>query len=189
MGSRKKGHFKVKDRYFKQAKADGYRARSAYKLKEILRKYPVVKRGNKVLDLGAAPGSFLQVLKEFGGRVVGVDLKEIDPIPGVETIVEDIFEYEPVEKFDVVTSDLMANTTGIKFLDQEESVDLELRALEVAVKCLNKGGNAAFKIFQSNELKRFTNKARGVFREVRVFKPSAVRDTSKEIYVVCIGFK
>ncbi|MBU1018804.1 MAG: RlmE family RNA methyltransferase [Patescibacteria group bacterium] len=182
-------HYKVQDPYFKQAKAHGYRARSAYKLKDILRKYPIVRRGDKVLDLGAAPGSFLQVLNEIGAEAVGMDLKEIEPIEGVSTIVADIFDYKPKGKFDVVTSDLMPNTTGIKFLDNEESVDLELRALQVAKKCLRDDGNAVFKIFNSNELKRFTNNARDCFREVHVFKPDAVRSTSKEIYVVCIGFK
>ena len=189
MGSRKKGHYKIQDKYFKQAKVAGYRARSAYKLKEILGKYPVMRRGYSVLDLGAAPGSFLQVLAEYKGRVVGVDLKEIKPVEGVETVVCDIFDYEPEEKFDVVTSDLMANTTGIKFIDQEESVDLELRALAVARKCLKEGGNAVFKVFQSNELRRFTEEARKFFRDVHVHKPDAVRSTSKEIYVVCMGFK
>lgn len=182
-------NYRVKDTFFQKAKKAGYRARSAYKLKEILRKYPVIQSGNRVLDLGAAPGSFLQVLAERGCKVLGVDLKEIKPLAGVETVVADIFDFECDEKFDVVTSDLMPNTTGIKFVDNEESVDLNLRALEVTKDCLKEGGNAVFKIFNSNELRRFNAEAQKCFEELHVVKPEAVRSTSKEIYVVCLGFK
>ncbi len=248
MASRKKGRYKVKDRYFKRAKEEGYRARSAYKLKEIIARYKIVRRGDRVLDLGAAPGSFLQVLSEVVGAegvVIGVDLKEIEPIEGVETVVADIFEYKglsgkcgfgtkfpsicaketkreegvsgndtstsdespaakleklqseadfpespkPEGKFDVITSDLAPQTTGIKFIDDDDSVELNLAALEVVKEHLEDGGRAVFKIFQSNETRRFVDAAKKVFERVHLVRPDAVRKTSKEIYVVCSGFK
>ncbi|OIP81203.1 hypothetical protein COW94_00720 [Candidatus Peregrinibacteria bacterium CG22_combo_CG10-13_8_21_14_all_44_10] len=190
MGSRKKGHYKAHDKYFHRAKSEGYRARSAYKLKEIIARYRIVKRGDLVLDVGAAPGSFLQVLKEVvgsEGHVIGIDLKEIEPIEGVETVVGDVFDYRPEGKFDVITSDLAPQTTGIKFIDNDDSVELNMATLEICKKHLNDGGRAVFKIFQSNEMKKFIDAAKRVFKLVHLVKPDAVRSTSTEIYVVCSG--
>ncbi len=192
MGSRKRNRFRVKDKYFQKAKDEGYRARSAYKLKEIIARYKIVKRGDRVLDIGAAPGSFLQVLKQVvgpEGHVVGVDLQEIEPIEGVATVVGDVFDYEPEGKFDVITSDLAPKTTGIKFIDNDDSAELNLAALEICKKHLKDDGRAVFKIFQSNEMKKFIDAARKIFERVHLVKPDAVRKTSTEIYVVCSGFK
>ncbi len=182
--------YAVKDPYFRRAKNDGYRARSAYKLKEILAKFKLVKKGDRVLDLGAAPGSFLQVLVRYvgpQGSVTGVDLKEIEPIPGVETVVGDIFTYKPNGQFDVITSDLAPNTTGIKFIDNDDSVELNLAALGIVKKHLKPEGHAVFKIFQCNELKKFLVAAERAFRKVLIIKPDAVRASSSEVYVVCVG--
>ncbi len=190
-GSAKSGtQYNVRDKYFRKAKEEGYRARSAYKLKEIIARYKIVKRGDRVLDIGAAPGSFLQVLKQVvgpEGTVIGVDLKPIEPIAGVETVVGDVFEYQPTGQFDVITSDLAPQTTGIKFIDDDDSVELDLAALKVCKKHLKVGGVAIFKIFQSNEMRRFVDAAKKVFRMVHLVRPEAVRATSKEIYVVCSG--
>lgn len=194
-----KRRYNPQDRFFRKAKEEGYRARSAYKLKEILERFRIIRTGFNVLDLGSAPGSFLQVISRIvgpSGTVVGVDLKEIEPFSGnealknVTTYIGDVFDLNYMDeilgaqKFDVVTSDLMPNTTGIKFVDQYSSVDLNLAALKIACKHLKPGGSALFKIFNSNELRRFLFKAKRDFRDVRSMKPVAVRETSKEIYII-----
>jgi len=190
--------YQVKDKFFLKAKDEGYRARSAYKLKEILEKNPIIKTGDHVLDLGAAPGSFLQVASQIvgpAGSVIGIDLKPIKPLKNVKTFVGDIFDYNYLEKvlngekFDAVISDLAPNTTGIKFIDKDNSVELNLAALKTAKRHLKKGGGAIFKIFQSNQINNFLSAAKTLFAEVALFKPKAVRATSSEIYVVCTGFK
>ncbi len=190
--------YQVKDKFFLKAKDEGYRARSAYKLKEILEKNPIIKSGYHVLDLGAAPGSFLQVASRIVGTegiVIGVDLKPIKPLANVKTFVADIFDHNCLEKilgeekFDAVISDLASNTTGIKFIDKDNSVELNLAALKTAKRHLKKGGGAIFKIFQSHYLNNFLFAAKRLFDEVALFKPKAVRETSSEIYVVCTGFK
>ncbi|HAU39767.1 MAG: 23S rRNA methyltransferase [Candidatus Peregrinibacteria bacterium GW2011_GWF2_43_17] len=206
MAYHRKNHFKVyqvKDKFFLKAKEEGYRARSAYKLKEILEKFKIISTGFNVLDLGSAPGSFLQVISRIvgpSGKVIGIDLKKIEPFSGKEalknitTYTGDVFDVNYLnqilgtQKFDTVTSDLMPNTTGIKFLDHDNSVDLNIAALKITRRHLKRGGSALFKIFNSNELRRFLFDAKKIFKDVKSIKPAAVRATSKEIYIVCIGY-
>lgn len=198
MAYHRRNHYKVTDKFFLKAKEEGYRARSAYKLKEILEKNPIIKSGDHVLDLGAAPGSFLQVASQVVGHtgvVMGIDLKQIKPLANVKTFVGDVSDYNCLEKilggekFDAVISDLAPNTTGIKFIDKDNSVELNLAALKTAKRHLKKGGSAIFKIFQSHLINNFLSAANRLFMKVALFKPKAVRKTSSEIYVVCTGFK
>lgn len=187
--------YQVKDQYFRQAKQDGYRARSAYKLIEIQRRFRLVKSGDKVLDLGAAPGSFLQVLKKWVGKkgeVWGVDLQAIEPIVGVKTFQADIFDAEKMteilgeRKFDVITADLAPATSGIKDVDQARSVELNLQVLRIARTYLKKGGKMTVKIFQGEDFPGFLKEFKRDFGKVKCFKPDASRDRSREIYVVGI---
>lgn len=139
-----------KDYYYKRAKEEGYRARSAYKLKQINEKFRIIKKGSTVVDLGAAPGGWLQVAKELsGGLVVGVDIENIEPIEGVTTIKGDITDEETLERIrdaiggsaDVVISDAAPNLSGIWDVDHARSVDLARAALRIAKQLLRPGGN------------------------------------------------
>ena len=195
--------FDVQDVYYKKAKEDGYRARSAYKLEGIQKKFKIMKPGDRVLDLGSAPGSFLQYINNvvgYKGMVVGIDLQKIEPFPkgDIFTYVGDIFDnpiYEVIKKdfntdhFDVITSDLAPKTSGVKFIDGGKSLDLSLQVLEVAKKHLNKGGNCVIKILPGFNESDLTQIARVMFKQVKKFIPKAVRKSSGESYIVCIGKK
>jgi 23S rRNA (uridine2552-2'-O)-methyltransferase len=200
-------HFSPQDHYFHQAKKDGYRARSAYKLLEILKKFPkCMRRGSNVLDLGSAPGSFLQVLgeKNEGGKVCGVDLQEIKKFPrnyGAELklIQGDIFEEETAEKIfeffgnrkvDVITSDLAPKTSGVKSVDQWKSIELNQRVLEICEKFLKPNGNLVAKIFRGEDFDEFwVEEFRDQFKESKTFKPASCRDRSFEFFMVGFGYK
>lgn len=195
--------YKVQDKYFHKAKEMGYRARSAFKLLEIQEKFHLLKAGQKVLDLGAAPGSFLQVISKIvgpNGMVIGVDLKAIEPFreKNIYTLEEDIFAKDNVleflksfdfDKVDLVTSDLAPNTSGIRDIDQGKSAELTAEAFAIA-KCFlkNKGAFVA-KIFQGEDLQELLREVRKSFKKVTLYKPRATRDRSFETYMVAFGFK
>lgn len=137
-----------KDYFYRKAKSEGYRARSAFKLQQINKRFRLVRRGDSVLDLGAAPGGWLQVAKEIsGGQVVGVDLQAIEPIDGVTTIKADITAPETLDlirealggEADVVICDAAPNLSGNWTLDHSRSIDLSSSALRVAKEVLNPG--------------------------------------------------
>ncbi len=185
------------------AKEKGYRARSAFKLLEIQAKFHIIKSGQMVLDLGAAPGSFLQIISKIIGQkgfVLGVDLKEIDPFQekNVTTMVEDIFNTDSILKFmksrnfekaDLVTSDLAPNTSGIRDLDQGRSAELTESAFEIASKVLKKGGSFVAKVFQGEDLYGVMKRLKSSFGKVSLYKPDACRDRSFETYIVATNFK
>lgn len=195
--------YRVKDKYFQRAKREGYRARSAYKLKGIQQKFKLLKPGQVVVDLGSAPGSFLQVISEIvgpQGRVLGIDLQEIEALdtPNVTLLQGDIRNVKGLvkvlgqlglENVDVVTSDLAPSTSGIKDLDQSLSLELTAAASETAMQILKNGGHFVGKVFQSNELESYMKRLKQHFRKVVTYKPQAVRDRSVETYVIAIGFK
>ena len=193
--------YQPQDRFFKKAKEEGYRARSAYKLEEIQRRFHIVKQSDYVLDLGAAPGSFMQFISKIVGQkgiVVGIDLKPIAPFKqtNIKTYKGDIFDdliYKKIEnetgisKFDVITSDLAPSTTGIKSLDAGRSFQLNEQVLNVAEKHLKKGGNAIMKAFPGADHSELVRLAKERFRQFKIFKPEAVRKSSREVYIICIG--
>ena len=193
-------HYNPQDRFFKKAKQEGYRARSAFKLEEIQSKFHIIKQGDKVLDLGAAPGSFIQFISKIigGGMVIGIDLKPITDFkkPNIKTYQGDIFDdvvYSQIksdtslDSFNVLTSDLAPSTSGIKSLDAGRSFLLNDQVLNVAEKYLKKGGNALMKIFPGADLDKLMQRAKQMFRETKISKPEAVRKSSREIYIICIG--
>ncbi|NUQ51988.1 MAG: RlmE family RNA methyltransferase [Phycisphaerales bacterium] len=190
---------KLHDRYFKQAKAEGYVARSAYKLLEINEKFRIVRVGDRVLDLGCAPGSWMQVAaKTVGSRglVVGVDLQAVGPnvAPGARTVQGDIFKVEPAtllelsgSLFDVVLSDMAPSTTGHG--DDFLSVRLCRRVLEILPPLLTPGGSLAMKVLEGEEFPELLREVRALFARVKGFKPDSSRDVSREMFIVAGGYR
>ncbi|MBE2250257.1 MAG: RlmE family RNA methyltransferase [Myxococcus sp.] len=189
--------YQPKDRFFKQAKAEGLRARSAFKIDEIARRFRIFEKGQTVLDMGAAPGGFLQILlDEVGpkGTVVGVDLVPIRPLnrPNVKTAVADVLadDFDALllalhrGAFDVVVSDLAPKTTGIKDVDEARSIALAGKALEVSATRGRAGGHFVAKLFMGRDFEAFRAELRKLFREVKVVRPEATRGGSMEIYLV-----
>lgn len=193
---------RLHDRYFKQAKAEGYVARSAYKLLEINEKRRILRRGDRVLDLGCAPGSWLQVAAEIvgeRGRVVGVDLQEVTarldgPITAVlgdlttldmSALLESHTEGRP---FDVVLSDMAPKTSGAD-ADHYRSVELCRGVLDRLRGALKTGGHLAMKVFEGAEYPALLSETGAMFERCKGFKPKACRDVSREIYVVAERFK
>ncbi|TMH50197.1 MAG: RlmE family RNA methyltransferase [Betaproteobacteria bacterium] len=186
----------VTDPYVHRAKAQGYRSRAAYKLLELLKRDGLVHRGDFVVDLGAAPGSWSQALVERvgrSGRVIAVDLLEIAPIPGV-TIVRGDFREETVlrrlddalegRQLDLVVSDMAPNLSGVSATDQARSMQLCELALEFARVHLKPQGAFLVKVFQGTGYPAFVAAMRGVFVAVASRKPGASRGDSKEMYLV-----
>jgi 23S rRNA (uridine2552-2'-O)-methyltransferase len=186
-----------KDFYYFKAKEEGYRSRAAYKLKRINEKFKIIKKGDVVIDLGAAPGGWLQVAKEIsGGRVIGVDLQAIEPLEGVETIRGDLKAQatidrikQIVEKADAVICDASPDLSGNWSLDHARSIDLASAALEAAKKLLRLGGNFVVKVFQGDMYEDFLTTVKKNFSQVKAYKSEASRKESAEIYIVAKGFK
>jgi 23S rRNA (uridine2552-2'-O)-methyltransferase len=194
------------DRFAKKAREEGYKARSVYKLQAIDEHYHLLKPGMKVLDLGCAPGSFLQYISEQIGEkglAVGIDLQRVEKLnlPNVKTYQGDIYEdglYKKivclpagrfkngVKKFDLITADLAPKTTGIPFVDGGASLDLNLRVLEVAETYLKKGGGVVMKILSGFNEGDLLGKARKMFKNVKKYRPEAIRKSSHESYIVCM---
>ncbi len=187
-----------KDHYFKKAKQEGFRARSVYKLFEINKKYNLIKKGDKILDLGCCPGSWSQAASKITGNrgiVVGVDILPVKEIEGVRFIQGDMTESKTLEKiksvsdkFNVILSDMAPKTTGIKELDHNKSIDLNEKALEIAEEILVENGNFLCKVFQGGFFPEFLNKVKEKFKFVKSFKPESSRKESKEIYIIAKGF-
>lgn len=187
-----------KDGYYKQAKKTGYRSRAAYKLKQINERYNIISRGDAVIDLGAAPGGWLQVAKEIvgpKGTVVGVDIKRVEPIEGVillrgdaarQEILENILSL--VKKADVVISDMSPNITGHYSMDHAKSVDLAEKALDIAKKVLKENGNLIVKVFQGDLFENYFKEVKNNFKFAKAHSPKASRKQSSEIYVIGKGF-
>ncbi len=189
------------DHYFHRAKKEQYLARAVYKLQEIQAKHRLVRAGDRVLDLGAAPGSWMQLTSRLVGSkglVVGIDLQPIShPFPDhVVTLQQDIFDEAAINDvlhryspFDVVLSDMAPKTSGIKSADAARSELLFERALDLACRSLRPGGHFLAKIFQGEEFHVLLLKAKRLFRRVKVVKPDASRKQSREIYILAMEFK
>ncbi|OPY34442.1 MAG: Ribosomal RNA large subunit methyltransferase E [Methanomassiliicoccales archaeon PtaU1.Bin124] len=189
------------DHYYRLAKQLDYRSRASFKLIQIDDKFKLLKPGSLVVDLGAAPGGWLQVAAErVGGRgkVIGVDLQSIEPIEGtmVETIRGDIRKPETIEKLlylangkvDVVLSDMSPNISGSYSTDHARSVELCEHALNFAKKTLVEGGSIVMKIFEGDMMKEFMKEIKANFEEVKLYGPKASRSSSSEIYIIGKGF-
>ena len=182
-----------RDYYYRLAKEEGFRARSAYKLLQINEKFHVIKRDDSVVDLGAAPGGWLQVAEKLsGGKIVGVDLEGISYIPGVTTFRADITAESTVEQVlealggeaDVVICDAAPNLSGAWDRDHAVSVDLARSALKMAKKLLKPRGNFVVKVFQGDMFIDYLNDVRKEFATVHAHSPVASRKESAETYVV-----
>lgn len=180
------------DKWSKKAAEEGYRARSVYKLQELDEKFHIIRRGMTVVDLGAAPGSWLQyTAKNVGpkGRVIGIDLQEIEPIENVETYIEDITNIEALknivpEEVDLVLSDLAPKTSGIRDVDQWKSIELSQAVVKTAMQILRPGGKCVMKVLRGGDFDEFIAECRESWKKVKVFSVEASRDRSNEIYVI-----
>jgi 23S rRNA (uridine2552-2'-O)-methyltransferase len=189
--------YQPKDFFFRKAKEEGLRARSAFKIDEIAKRFGVLRRGQRVVDLGAAPGGFLQIIANAvgpTGHVVGVDVAAIKPLgrPNVVTAVLDVLAEDFHDRLevlgpgpiDVVVSDLAPKTTGIKDVDEARSLRLAGVALEVARRRGSPGSHFIAKLFMGADFERFRSSVRALFEEVKVVRPEATRGASMEIYLV-----
>jgi 23S rRNA (uridine2552-2'-O)-methyltransferase len=198
--------FKPKDRFYNQAKEDGYKARSVYKLEEIDKKAKLFKRGQKVIDLGCAPGSWSQfALERVGadGGVIGIDLKQVDlKNANGHFFVGDIYLWMQAETFkhklqelwgvsqcDLVLSDMAPSTTGIRSVDQARSLELCETALQVAILHLKPKGHFVCKLFHSDQFQSLKALILKNFESFQAIKPEATRTISKEIFLVGLNRK
>ncbi len=194
--------YQRKDHYFKKAKEDNYAARSIYKLEEIDQRYRLLKQGQKVLDLGAAPGSWSQYTStRIGpqGRLLAIDLQPIRlTLPNAHFEVADLltvnFEelfarYEMGSGIDVVLSDMAPRTTGIRITDQARSLELSEMALAIAARTLKKSGSFVCKLFHGAEFEAYRKQLQSSFEKVSILRPKSTRKESKEIFFIAQGFK
>jgi 23S rRNA (uridine2552-2'-O)-methyltransferase len=188
-----------RDHYFRRAKREGWAARSVYKLQEIDRTLRILHRGDRVLDLGASPGSWAQYASQAvgpGGRVVAVDLHalKIQVPANVHALVADAFSVETEAlraaaggAFDVVLSDMAPATTGEHFVDQQRSAELCQRALALARASLRTGGHLVVKALEGESLREVVAAMRTEFRSVRLVRPKSTRKGSTEVFVIGLG--
>ncbi len=189
------------DEFHKKSKKDGYYARSAYKLLNINDKFQIFKNVRFVIDLGAAPGSWLQVTKSHlhdkNSKIMGVDRKRIKEIEAVKHLRMDVYSDkldEEIRSFftkgiDLVLSDMAPNTSGHKTLDGARSVDLVSRAYELTSPYLRHKGKFIAKLFQCPEINTLKKEIEKDFQKVQFFKPKASRQHSREMFLIATGFK
>ena len=193
--------YNPQDRYFKKAKQEGYRSRAAYKLLELQQRYRIIKPGDKVIDLGAAPGGWLQVAAKIvgpNGRVIGVDLQPMQNFAERQVILlsGDIASKEIQQQItqllsgpaNCVLSDLAPKLSGIRDADMARCLDLNRVALAVAIELLRPGGTLLVKSFISDDLQTFTAELKRYFSTVQRTKPDATRQGSSEFYFYAKGF-
>jgi 23S rRNA (uridine2552-2'-O)-methyltransferase len=188
--------------YYKKAKEENYRSRSTYKLAQANEKYGFIKRNDVVVDLGAAPGGWIQIARKVTGKhgyVLGVDLKPIEPFTQeyIRTIIADMTEPDIVtqilsflpRKADAVLCDAAPNITGVWEVDHACQIDLATKAFGIAQCILKSGGNFFVKVFQGDLLDGFILTVKAAFEEVRIVKPPASRSKSSEMYLLASGLK
>src|SRR5213080_319859 len=191
-----------KDQYYRLARIRGYRSRSAYKLQQAIRTYGLIKPGEKVVDLGAQPGGWLQVAREVvgpEGLVLGIDIKQIAPLPAgnIRLLKMDVYTEDVPDRIiaelngpaNAVLSDLAPSIIGAWDVDHARQVDLARRALEIAEKVLDHRGNVLIKLFEGPERKKLQDDAALYFQSSRLLKPKASRPEASEIYFLGLGFK
>lgn len=195
-------NFKVKDHYFNKAKNENFLARSVYKLEEIDEKYKILGPGMQVVDFGYHPGSWIQYTSRVigdQGLVVGIDIrplnKKLAGIKNVRVYEKDIFDIHDLGQlgvegqFDAVLSDMAPNTTGIKSLDQDRSLNLVESVFGLLPKFLRPGGNFVIKVFDSQHAQNFLKEQKNLFKEFHYLKPKSTRSISKEFFVIGKNFK
>lgn len=187
------------DPYVKMAQQQGLRSRSAFKLTELQDKYQLIKPGMIVVDLGCAPGGWCQAAKPLvgeAGRVVGLDILEMDPVHGVDFIQGDFTEDEPLrelestlggQEVDLVLSDMAPNMSGMAAIDQAKAMYLAELALEFVKENLKQGGDYVVKLFQGTDFDGYVREVRSLFDKVQVRKPKASRPRSREVYLLARG--
>ena len=191
-----------KDYYYRKAKEEKFRSRAAYKLLQAVKKYRFIKSGDIVVDLGAAPGGWIQAARKIVGEtgfILGVDLKTIEPFDedNILTIVADITDPKTVEQIktllpkpaDAVISDVSPKISGIWEVDHARQIDLAICSMKISKHILKPKGNFFVKVFEGDMLQDFVNKMKNSFLTVRIVKPKASRAKSSEIYVLGLGLK
>jgi 23S rRNA (uridine2552-2'-O)-methyltransferase len=188
-----------KDGFFHKAQKEGFVARSIYKLEAIDQRFKLIRRGDSALDLGSAPGSWLQYLDRVvgdAGSVVGIDLKSVRAVVSerVRVLKGDLLK-TPLEtfnpdgsRFDVIVSDMAPNTSGVRSLDQERSAQLTTAAFEVCPRLLKKGGNWCAKAYQGEALKELEKRLANDFKRFERLRPPATRKNSFEIFLIGLGY-
>lgn len=194
-----KEHFD--DEFVKKSQDSGYRARSAFKLEEIADKFNLLKGVSAVVDLGAAPGGWLQVVKNKAPKtelIIGLDLLEIEPVEGVhfiqgdftsDDVYEQLLELLGSRKIDLVLSDMAPNLSGMNAMDQPRSMLLAEMALEFCQQVLQPGGAHVVKLFQGEGFDQHIQNIRQLFNKVVIYKPKSSRARSREVFAVATGFK
>ena len=193
---------KKRDPYYKRAKNENYRSRASYKLLQLNKKFKIIKKGNKVLDLGAAPGGWSQVALEKveeEGLVLGVDLQRISPFPeeNFRSIRGDFTSQEVQEKIskrlqggaNVIISDASPSLTGIKNIDHLRSMDLFESVMDICNNYLLKKGNILIKFFQGENAQEVINNNKKKFRTLKTTKPPSSRKKSSEMYLLGLGYR
>jgi 23S rRNA (uridine2552-2'-O)-methyltransferase len=184
-----------RDTYVRQSKVDGYRARSAYKLKEIDEKFRIFKGGMSVVDIGAAPGSWSQYVAKVvkSGKIISIDLKEMENIENTLQIQGDFTSIDTQDQIkeylkkkpDVVMSDMAVNTTGIKNIDSIQTGELCKEAMVFSKDVISEKGFFISKIFMGSTFNEIVALGKKIFKEVKVFKPKSSRKDSKESFIIC----
>jgi len=199
--SRRWMHEHLSDEFVKKAQKEGYRSRAVYKLLEIVEKKAIIRNGDKILDLGAAPGGWSQVAAKLvgsQGKVIASDILPIELIDGVDflqgdfteqSVYDDLLVMTDGAKVDVVLSDMAPNMSGQLSVDQPKSMYLAELAIEMAIKTLNPGGSFVVKVFQGDGFDVFVQNAKKAFKKVSVIKPKASRPRSKEVYLLASQLK
>jgi len=191
---------RLKDPFLLKARRENYRSRAAYKLQEINEKYRLIKPGQSLLDLGAAPGSWTQIALEIlrgKGKIIGVDLLDIDPIENAILLKGDIRDLQiqnEIRKlcpqgFDTIISDMAPNTTGVHHADTANSAELVSLVLELCPIFLKPGGSLAAKVFEGGEYKELHSKVKSMFGFAKSFNPKASLSKSREVYIVAMNFQ
>ena len=194
--------YRLKDTYYRKAKNEGYRSRAAYKLLELTQRFHPIKPGDRVVDLGAAPGGWLQVASKLTGqkgKVIGVDLQAIEPLKeknihlvqgditseNIQTAVKELLGGPA----DCVLSDLSPRLSGIREADVSRSVELSRTAFKIASVMLKTGGSFMVKVFMGEETAAFAKELETHFASIRSTRPDATRKASSEIYMIARGFR
>ncbi|MFZ4713011.1 MAG: SAM-dependent methyltransferase [Bacteriovoracaceae bacterium] len=194
--------FKVKDHFYKKAKNENFLARSVYKLEEIDARYKVLKKGDLVLDLGYYPGSWVQYTASLVGPtgiVVGIDIKPVDQrlsnLENVKVFQKDINDIKDLSElgvhslFDVVLSDMAPNTTGMRSVDQDRSLNLVEMIFYHLPQFLKPGGNLVVKVFESQKAQDYLKAQKSQFLEYNFLRPKSTRSVSKEYFLIAQGYK